>query len=260
MRQGGAAGRQRVRSQALQPYSTPPRRSTAAGPAHWIGSSLRLLCPRDARLQSSLCCPGLDRHLGSGRALSCFAVRRTLFVFVLALFLAYMLAPLVRWVLSAARGRMSRSAAIAIVFLAISILLGAVLATAGPHVTEQAGRFADQLPTLLQDKNIADRLPLPAWLSPYAARLVQMLRDQVADGGGAAAAPVAKGLGRVVLASGASLVMVALLPILASLMLANGPSLREQFLAWTRRHPHGQMWRHIAGDLDVLLGGTSGRW
>ena len=146
-----------------------------------------------------------------------FAVRRTIFVFVLALFLAYMLAPPVRWLLRVGRGRLSRGAAIAIVFLAIAILLGALIAIAGPHVTEQAGGFADQLPTLLQDKNVADRLPLPAWLSPYAGRLVQMFGDHFADSGAAAAAPVAKGVGKAVLAGGASLVLVALLPILACL-------------------------------------------
>jgi predicted PurR-regulated permease PerM len=46
-----------------------------------------------------------------------------------------------------------------------------------------------------------------------------------------------------------------LIPILAFLMLTSGPAARARFLAWTTRHPHPTMWRHIIDDLDVLLGG-----
>jgi predicted PurR-regulated permease PerM len=185
-----------------------------------------------------------------------FAVRRTVFVFVLALFLAYMVAPLVRELLRRAPKRLPRSAATGIVFAALVLVIGFVVAIAGPRVAEQSGRFAQQLPALLQDANIADRIPLPDWLVPYRTHLVQFVREHLADGGGAAAAaPVAKTAGRLVLATGATLVTAVLVPILAFLMLANGPAIRKRFLEWTHHHRHSAMWHHIVDDLDTLLGG-----
>jgi predicted PurR-regulated permease PerM len=186
-----------------------------------------------------------------------FAVRQTIFVFVLALFLAYMIAPLVRGLLRIAPKRLSRAAATAIVFAVLALIIGIVLAIAGPRVAEQSEHFATQLPALIQDANVGDRIPLPDWLVPYRASVVQFIRTHLVDSGGAvaAAAPVAKGVGKFAVAAGESVLFVVLTPILAVLMLSNGPDIRLQFLRWTARHRYAEMWHRIVDDLDKLLGG-----
>jgi predicted PurR-regulated permease PerM len=182
-----------------------------------------------------------------------FAVRQTIFVFLLALFVAYMVAPLVRRLLRLAP-RLSRNTAVAIVFVVLTMIAVLVLAVTGPRVAEQSKRFVEQLPALLNDTNLSDRIPMPDWLAPYRSRVVEFVRERMGDGS-AYAAPVAKNVGRFVLAAGGSLILVVLIPILAFLMLVNGPAIRSRFLAWARQHRHPSMWRGIVDDLDTLLGG-----
>ncbi|MDQ6679414.1 MAG: AI-2E family transporter, partial [Pseudomonadota bacterium] len=183
-----------------------------------------------------------------------YAVRKTIFIFVLAVFLAYMIYPLVQRLLHAVPRHLSRAAATAVVFAALALLLGTLLAFAGPHIAAQANGLAEQLPSLLRDPNVVDRIPLPDWLLPYRARLVELVREHAGDAAAYGAA-MAKSLGKFLLAAGASAVFAVLIPILAFMMISNGPAFRTRFLAWTTHHRHATMWRRIVDDLDTLLGG-----
>ena len=183
-----------------------------------------------------------------------FAVRKTLFVFVLALFLAYMLYPLVLRLLGLTRRKLKPVAATGIVFAILVIAIGVVLAIVGPLLAEQADRFADQVPGLLKNASFLDKIPLPEWLVPDRAKLTQFAREHLGDGT-QYAAPLAKSVGQFLLVLTANSIFVVLIPILAFLMIANGHAMREQFLAWSKNKSHATMWRHIVDDLDTLLGG-----
>ena len=183
-----------------------------------------------------------------------FEVRKTLFVFVLALFLAYMLYPVVLRLLTLSKRKLAPAVATGIVFAVFVIAIGIVLAIVGPLLADQADHFADQAPALLKNASFLDKIPLPDWLAPYRDKLTQFARDHLGDGT-QFAAPLARGVGQFLLVLTANAIYVILIPILAFLMIANGHAMHDRFLAWSRSKRHAAMWRHIVDDLDILLGG-----
>jgi predicted PurR-regulated permease PerM len=182
-----------------------------------------------------------------------YSVRRTLFVFVLAVFLSYVLYPAVRWLERQVPRRMSRTTSTTIVFvllLAVLIGLGALI---GPLIAEQSSRLADELPRLANDPKVFERLPLPEWLAPFRGRGLQFLRDQL-QSGTSLAIPFARQVGQTVLQVASNAIFVVLIPILAFLFIKDGTGMRDEFLDWATERKHGSMWQRIVDDLDVLLG------
>ncbi len=184
-----------------------------------------------------------------------YAVRGTIFVFVLAGFLAYMIVPLVHLLLKRVAALRSRRAlATGIVFALLGLVLAGLLSIAGPRVADEGSRFAEQLPTLVGEGNLLDRIPLPGWLAPYRSRLVQFVRAHAGDVS-PSSGDLAKRAGKLVLALGESSLYIVLIPILAFMMIVNTPVMRERLVGWLEHHPHSAMWKRIIGDLDTLLGG-----
>ena len=110
-----------------------------------------------------------------------YSVRRTLFVFVLAVFLSYMLCPAVRRLERLTRDRMSRTTSATVVFALLLLLLAGLAALIGPPVAEQGTRLAERLPQLTRDPKVFERLPLPEWKTPIASvRIAQELRSRSA--------------------------------------------------------------------------------
>lgn len=183
-----------------------------------------------------------------------YAVRHTIFIFVLALFLSYMVYPLVRRLSAMAPPRLPKSVATAVVFALILVALGVVVALVGPPIVDQASALSERLPTLTDGSTLVDRLPLPHWLSSYRGRLAQFARENL-QSGTAIALPIAREAGRALLLVASNAIYVVLIPVLAFLLIKDGSSMRDGFLAWTRGKRHAAMWPRIVDDLDVLLGG-----
>lgn len=184
-----------------------------------------------------------------------YAVRRTIFLFVLAVFLAYMIVPLVRLLLKHVRALQARRPlATAIVFVFLVLALAGALSIAGPRIAEEGSRLTEQLPSLVGDGNLLDRIPLPDWLAPYRSRLVEFVRAHSADATGNSA-ELAKRAGKLVLVLGESSLFIVLIPILAFMMIVTAPVARERLLRWLEHHPHSTMWKRVLADLDTLLGG-----
>ncbi|MEO7335953.1 MAG: AI-2E family transporter [Caldimonas sp.] len=182
-----------------------------------------------------------------------YEVRRTLFVFVLAVFFSYMIYPLVRSLERWAPKRLSKATSTAVIFALLLLVIAALLALVGPPIADQAAKLSEQLPKLTQDSNVMDRLPLPDWLTPYRDRIVQYVRDHLASGT-AAAVPLAKQVGHVALQVAGNLVFVVLIPILAFLLIKDGSAMRERYLAWADGRVHAAFWKHLIDDLDSVLG------
>src|SRR4029077_3484511 len=131
---------------------------------------------------------GIDRRaLKVGWTLFLFAlalaaiyeIRRTLVIFALALFLAHLLAPVVELLARRVRG-VSRTVALALVYL---VLLGALISIAipiGSRIGEQAAGLASRLPAAIQEDPLS-RLPLPMWLESARPRLNQAIRDRMQE-------------------------------------------------------------------------------
>ena len=183
-----------------------------------------------------------------------YAVRHTAFIFVLALFFSYMLYPLVRRISGLAPPRFPKSFATAVVYALLLMALVGLAAVVGPPIIDQASALSERLPALTDGSNIFDRLPLPDWLSSYRGRLTQFARDNL-QSGTAIAMPIARQVGHAVLLVASNLIYVVLIPVLAFLLIKDGSSMRDGFLAWTSRKRHAAMWRSVVDDLDTLLGG-----
>jgi predicted PurR-regulated permease PerM len=184
--------------------------------------------------------------------LAVFAVRRTLLVFFLAIFFSYMLYPLVRRIEQAIPLRSARTIATTIVFVLLTIGVVVVLAVLGPPLAGQASRLAARIPQALNDPGLFDRIPLPDWLDPYRARMVEFVREHLPDID--SAVPIAKQVGQTALRVFGDMIYVVLIPILSFLFITGGAAMRDGFLGWTAEGRHSPMWQHIVADLDRLFG------
>ncbi len=183
-----------------------------------------------------------------------YMVRRTLLVFVLAVFFSYMVYPLVHWAESRVPSRRhSRLIATLLVFALLLLVLIGAGALIGPPIADQASRLADQLPALTRGQNLLDRLPLPQWLAPYRPSIASFLSANL-QSGTAIAVPLAREVGQTALQVAGNLIFVVLIPVLAFLLIKDATTMREHYLEWAARRRHASMWRRIVDDLDTLLG------
>lgn len=185
--------------------------------------------------------------------LAVYAIRKTLFIFVLAIFFSYMVYPAVQRLARFTPKRFSHSAATAAVFAAILALVVLAASLIGPPIADQASRLATDLPALVKDPNILNRVPLPEWLSPYRARAASFVQEQFTSGT-SVALPVAKQIGQVALGVAANSIFLILIPILAFLFIKDATTMRNGFLDWVKQGGHARMWEAIVDGLDVLLG------
>ncbi|MDB5998335.1 MAG: family transporter [Rhizobacter sp.] len=182
-----------------------------------------------------------------------YSIRRTLFVFVLAIFFSYMVYPLVRTLNRYTPKRLSHSASTAIVFAFLLLALIGLIALIGPPIADQAAKLAERLPELTRDANFIDRIALPHWLLPYRTRIAEFVNNHL-QSGTALAVPVAQQVGHTLLMVAGNLIYVVLVPILAFLFIIDGAAMRDRFLAWIGRGPQAAGWTGMVDDLDRLLG------
>ena len=179
-----------------------------------------------------------------------YVIRRTLFVFLLAVFFAYMVYPLVL-LLDRFRPRRAPSwaspVAALVLVLTFAVLVGTLI---GPSIGDEANRLGDQLPALLQRGNAIATDRWPRFLQPYAERIVAFLQAELL-GGAAEALPLARRIGTGVLQVASDLLLVVLVPILSFLFILSGPRIRDALERIFARQPVAQ---RIVDDLDHLFG------
>ena len=158
-----------------------------------------------------------------------YTVRKTLLIFVLALFLAYMIAPLVNLIERYRWRRVPRGASVFLAFaLVIGVLgLGAVLMA--PAISEEAQKLAEQLPRLSEKSQLAERIPLPGWLEQYRGRISAFVQENI-KAGAAAALPFARDVGGKALAIAGNAIFIVLIPIIALIFVKDGPQIRDALL------------------------------
>jgi predicted PurR-regulated permease PerM len=180
-----------------------------------------------------------------------YTVRETLLIVTYAIFLAYLIHPLVH--LGEQHTAMPRSIVIALVFL---LLAGAVLLFGfllGGRIVEESIRLGQELPRLLTINNISDRIPLPSFLEPQRQKMVMFVTEQLQAGAGQAT-PFAKQIGVGVLHAASNLLYVVLVPIISFMLIIEAPAMRTNFLMMMERS-QSKLWGKITADLNTLLAG-----
>jgi putative permease len=159
-----------------------------------------------------------------------YAVRETLAVFVIALLFAYLLAPLVGFIERVTPHQVSPRIALAIVYLAFVGVIVSLAMTLGSRLADDANSLALQLPALVKNPEWMQRVPLPSWLEPARAGLVQKVQEQLSSGG-QQILPYIKGLGGQLVSGAKYALYLVLVPILAFFFLKDGAAIRDEFVS-----------------------------
>jgi predicted PurR-regulated permease PerM len=179
-----------------------------------------------------------------------FLVRRTLFVFILAILFAYLLSPLVnfldRWLPT--RTRAAALALTYVIFVGVLVLLGTQI---GTRVVEQSKQLEKDLP----DRMAAWEKPSPD-LSPamnaFRTQIVARVRQQITEGSTDLLSGIAQaGLKAVSVAS--DLIFVVIVPILAFFFLQDAHIIRQHILDIVSDGPRRELLDDFLADVHLLL-------
>ncbi len=182
-----------------------------------------------------------------------YAIRETLAVFVIAVLFAYLLAPLVGFVERITPHLVSPRLALAIVYLALVGAIVALALTLGSRLAEEANTLAMQLPALVKNPEWMQRIPLPSWLEPARAGMIQKVQDELSSGG-EEILPYVKGLGGQLVSGAKYALYFVLIPILAFFFLKDGATIREELVGALVDESRRPVVDNILEDINLLLG------
>ncbi len=181
-----------------------------------------------------------------------YAIRKTLLIFLLALFFAYMIAPLVGFIERHMWRRIPRVASVLAAVALVVVVIGSVTALVAPSIAEEAQKLTEQLPKVTEESVILDRIPLPGWLEQYRERIRVFVHEGIKSAE-AAALPFAKDVGIGIFAFAGNLIFVVLVPILAIIFVKDGPRIRVA-LVRVAPSPTRARFSNVLSDLHDALG------
>jgi predicted PurR-regulated permease PerM len=182
-----------------------------------------------------------------------YAIRETLAVFVIALLFAYLLMPLVGFVERITPHQISPRIALAIVYL---VLVGTIITlalTLGSRLADEANTLATRLPALVKNPDWMQRIPLPGWLEPARAGIIQKVQGELSSGGDEIL-PYIKGLGGQLVSGARYALYMVLVPILAFFFLKDGATIRDEFVVGLVEERRRPVVESILEDINRLLG------
>lgn len=185
--------------------------------------------------------------------LAAYAARDTLVVFAVALFLAYMLSPMVAMVERYTPKRISRVPALAIVYLILIGLLVVLGITVGSRIADEAGRLAKTLPAMINGGDWVNKLPLPGWLEPSRQKILDWGRERFKAGGNSIL-PYLQSVGEHVFSGARYVLYIVLVPILAFFFLKDGRVIVRDILASITDIRRRKLVDSILDDIGLLLG------
>jgi predicted PurR-regulated permease PerM len=181
-----------------------------------------------------------------------YKARNAILLFILAIFFAYMLAPIVEYLDQWTPRRLSRRLSLAAVYtvLIAVLILGGI--SFGSRLSEEGSTLLAKLPDLLKSQSLESRW-LPEWLEPYRARIVDTMRAQF-ENSAQEVIPILQRFGvRMATLAGGVLFFV-LVPILSFFFLKDAKELRQNLLSFFYGSPSRAVLEDTLNDLHVLLG------
>jgi predicted PurR-regulated permease PerM len=180
-----------------------------------------------------------------------YEVRKTIFVFVLALLFAYLLSPLVNLLDRALPTNRTRSVALLltyIIFVGIVVLIGIQI---GSHVVEQATALGQRFPQMLSRWEQTSPGP-PTAVNSLRVQIAEKLKEQIAARSGDILATLSKaGLKALTVAS--DLIYVVVIPILGFFLLKDGRMMRQYILDLVDEGPQRVLLDDVMADIHLLL-------
>lgn len=179
-----------------------------------------------------------------------FTIRRTLLIFTLAVFLAYLLAPLVKLADYLSRRRFPRALSLGVVYVALLTVLSVVGTWIATQVSTEAATLSARLPELLKSQSTAS-IPLPSWVEPYRNEVSTWLRQQF-ESGLEALLPALRTAGLGVLGAIGQLSLGLLIPILSFFLLLEGHEVHDQLMGLLGDNRKG-VWGAILLDVHTMI-------
>ena len=183
--------------------------------------------------------------------LTIYAIRHTLFIFVVALLFAYLLLPIVEFIDRHLPMERSRGPALAIVylFLVAGIVIGGI--EVGARVAEQANNLAQRISDFMKpDQTLS--LPLPQSMKPIGDRLLSAARSTIQEHYQEILQTFPQAALRALNAA-TNVVFLVIVPILSFFFLKDGRALQRSIVAQVDDDAKRGALHDIATDLNVLL-------
>jgi len=182
-----------------------------------------------------------------------YLAREPILLFVFAMFLAYMVSPIVNLVSRLTPPNFSRPLTLAVVYLILLGAIGAGLFAIGSRAVNEASALAQRMPELLKTQgNLLDN-PLPAWIEPWRPQLRQFLNDQI-ESGSSQVVPLLKNAGLGLLAGLGNVGFTMLVPILSFFFLKDAEELRGMLLRIVSDENRRGVLDQILSDIHILMG------
>jgi predicted PurR-regulated permease PerM len=170
-----------------------------------------------------------------------YLMRATLFIFILAVLFAYLMAPLVNLLDRLLPASRTRGTALALAYVLLVALVVAGSIGLGSKVVEQATQLAAVFPE-----------KFPALVASFQARVPDSVKAELATRSKDLFTALPQfGLKFLMLAS--NLVYVVIIPVLAFFFLKDGAAIREQLLSLLEAGPRQQLLDDVLDDINVLL-------
>jgi predicted PurR-regulated permease PerM len=180
-----------------------------------------------------------------------YLVRRTLFVFVLALLFAYLLSPLVNLLDRALYGNRTRGLALGlayIIFLGVVVLIGMQI---GSRVVAQATSLGQKLPELLENWQKASQKP-PSPVTSLRDQILDRAKAEIAARSGDILGALSKAGLRALTAAG-ELIYFIVIPIMGFFFLKDAHLIRQRILDLVDEGPPRVLMDDVLADIHLLL-------
>jgi predicted PurR-regulated permease PerM len=178
-----------------------------------------------------------------------YAIRDILILLAIAIFVAYMLAPLVNLVERFTPKR--RGIALAIVYV---ILVGALVSigvTLGSQIADEASSLFTRLPALVKGAKLQS-LPLPSWLEPLRAAILDAVQREATQLQ-ASLVPLLQRATARILSGLTFLILIVLIPIISFFLLKDARDINEVLVDFLRYFDKRHVFAHVLDDIHDLL-------
>jgi predicted PurR-regulated permease PerM len=182
-----------------------------------------------------------------------FLARQALLIFVLAIFFAYMMAPVVSLVDRFHQRRVSRSVTLMLVYLTLLVALVAGVSAVAGRASSEAANLISRLPELADSAGKLSTAPLPQWLEPFRGEILDLLQQQVQGGLERFLPMLRSALGHVLSAIG-NIGFVVLAPILSFFFLKDAGLIRDWLLETAARLGCGGFVEGLSHEVHQMLG------
>jgi predicted PurR-regulated permease PerM len=179
-----------------------------------------------------------------------YLVRSTLFIFILAVLLAYLLSPLVN-LLNRVLPSRTRAPALAlsyVIFIGLLVLIGIQL---GSRIVEEGGTLAKKFPEMLSNWEHPSPTA-PGAVNSLKAQIVDKARTEFAARTGDVMSSLTKA-GVKFISVASDLIFVVIIPILAFFFLKDAHVMRQHVLDLIEEGPRRELLDDVMADIHLLL-------